>query len=73
MPLARNYKEGVHPPFIDSVGGADQGKVLVWDAPTSAGDAQAKLPTGTTPHLLAPVGINETGGAVSRVCILVYR
>ena len=64
MSVARNYKEGVHPPFIDSTGGAQAGQVMVWDAPTSAGDAQAKLPTGTTPHLLAPAGINGTSGTV---------
>lgn len=68
MSIARNYKEGVHPPFIDSVGGAQAGQVLVWDAPSTSlgdpGDPQAKLPTGTAPQLLSPAGINESAGFV---------
>lgn len=64
MTMARNYKEGVHPPFIDSTGGAQAGSPMVWDSPATSGDPQAKLPTGTAPWLSVPAGINETAGAV---------
>lgn len=62
--LARNYKEGVHPPALDNVGGFQQGQVAIYDSASSAGESQVKLPTGTAPWLQIPYGINDSAGFV---------
>lgn len=62
--LARNYKEGVHPPALDNIGGFQLGQVAIYDAATSAGESQVKLPTGTAPWLQIPYGINDSAGFV---------
>jgi len=64
MALGENYKEGVHPAALDSVGGFQQGNVAVYAAPAATGDRQVALPTGTAPWLTPPFGINRSAGYV---------
>lgn len=68
MGLARNYTEGVHPPALDSAGGLQQGKVVVYATPDpTSGDERVALPAGTAPWLSAPFGVNDTSGFIGGI------
>jgi hypothetical protein len=64
MSIARNYKEGIHPPALDYAGSLAQGEITVFRAPDASGNPQVVAPSGGAPWLQAFYGVNQSAGFV---------
>lgn len=64
MSIARNYKEGIHPPALDYAGSLAQGEITVFTAPDASGNPQVIAPSGSAPWLQAFYGVNQSAGFV---------
>jgi hypothetical protein len=64
MSIARNYKEGIHPPCLDFAGSLAQGEITIFRAPDASGNPQVVAPSGSAPWLQAFYGVNQSAGFV---------